>query len=336
MNYDNPTETTPVQPAVPSEAPASVPPAPWVNATPPSVSRPATPALAAKPRRFALRLGATVGAMKAALQWRVLVLWAGVMLLPTAIVALPFWSTLGGALNHSVHAAELANHLDLVAVADLQFAFKGQGALVPTTVMIAVALTLLLSPFLNGMVATATRAVERPSFRELVAGGVEQYPRMLFMLLWAVVPLGVAFMVFGIADGAADGIAEKAITPSDASHAHMAALVVSLLMVAFAHTSVEAGRAVLALDRRRVSPFKAWWDGLKLVLRQPLATLGSYVILTVAALAVMGLLGVARLHANGAGIGAFWLAMLLTQLIALTVAWLRCARMFALVELARA
>ncbi|TFW14875.1 hypothetical protein E4L96_18740 [Massilia arenosa] len=339
MSYDQTTDTTPAQAALPPEPAPQPAEAPLSAAAsgPAAAPRQAkhVTTVARPRRRFALRFGATAGAMKAALQWRLLVLWVALMLIPTAIAAVPFWTTLKGAFDNSVHASELAARLDAIAIADLQIAFKAQNGMITTSMILALIVTFLLSPLLSGMVATATRAPQPLRWRELVAGGLQQYPRMFYMLLWALIPMGIAMALYGIASGAAEEINDKAITPADAAGASRFAMVVFVLAVAFFHTTVEGGRAVLALDRRRVSPFKAWWDGLKLVLRQPVAAIGSWVIITAAALLIVGLLGVARLNANGAGAGAFWLAMLLTQVIALVIAWMRCARMYALVELAR-
>ena len=41
------------------------------------------------------------------------------------------------------------------------------------------------------MTIHASRAPETPRLRALVSGGVDEYLRMLRMLVWAVVPLGV-------------------------------------------------------------------------------------------------------------------------------------------------
>ena len=61
-----------------------------------------------------MKLTATcIRAARAALQWRLLALWTIALLLPTLALALPFWSHFSASLDHSVHAAELAQRLDL-------------------------------------------------------------------------------------------------------------------------------------------------------------------------------------------------------------------------------
>ena len=65
---------------------------------------------------------------RAALQWRLLLLWTVCLLIPAAIMSAPVWQLLGQQLDHSVHAASLAQELDLVAIADLLDAQQKQGA----------------------------------------------------------------------------------------------------------------------------------------------------------------------------------------------------------------
>ena len=113
------------------------------------------------------------------------------------------------------------------------------------------------------------------------------------------------------------------------------AILVLLLLLALAHATLDAGRAALALDRRRRSALGAWWDGCKLLLRRPLATLGAYLAITLAALALAALLSLARIHLPPVGAAGFIGAFLLTQLIVMVLAWMRTARLFAMVELAR-
>ncbi|MGB9107287.1 MAG: hypothetical protein WCC39_01235, partial [Telluria sp.] len=101
-------------------------------------------------------------AMRAAMQWRLLLWWAVLLLLPTLAASLPVWQMLGANLDHSTHAAELAQRLDMLAIADLMSnarerflpAIGGGG-------MVALALTLLLSPLLAGMTIYAARAPKR-------------------------------------------------------------------------------------------------------------------------------------------------------------------------------
>ncbi len=269
-------------------------------------------------------------AARAALQWRLLLVWLGAVLLPALLLALPVWSTLSELLNHSVRAPELAHALDLVALADVMGELRRNNVGLQTGGLAALAATLLLSPFLTGMTTTAGRAQETARFAELFAGGLAEYPRMFRMLLWSIVPLGVALAIGGALAEAAGKYALGATLESDASTWTMAANIVTAMLLLLANLTLDAGRAQLAIDRRRSSAVKAWWWGLKLLLRRPGAMLGAYTVLTVGGLLLAGLLAVARLQVAGSNALLLVAAFVLAQLIALAVAWMRAARLFAL------
>jgi hypothetical protein len=274
-------------------------------------------------------------AIEALRQWRLLLLWALFSLLPAILLALPLWRLLGASFDYSVQAPALAAELDLVAIGDIVNNTTRSGASVPLAALQALVLTLLLSPLLTGMVLSAARAPERPGFGALLAGGCQEYLRMARMLVVAVLPLGAAVLLGGAARGAADRYGEAATSASNAASAGLAATVVMALLLLLAHASIDAGRAVLALDRRRRSAFKAWWQGLRMLLRRPLAVLGAYLPLTIVGLLLAAALTLGRVHlprADGAGVIA---AFILTQLIVLVLAWMRTARLFALVGVAR-
>ena len=272
-------------------------------------------------------------ASRAALQWRLLLLWLAAVLLPTAVLALPFWRALAPALDYSVRAPELARALDMLALTDLFNEVRRNAVAVQAGALVALAMALLLSPFLSGAIVTAGRAPHTATLRELVAGGVSEYPRMLRMLLWAAVPLGAALALgLSLADAAGD-YAARAVRESDAALWQNAATLGALLLVALANLTLDAGRAQLAIDRRRTSAVKAWWWGVQLLLRRPGAMLGSYALLTVAGLLLAGLLAVARLQVQASNGWLLLAAFVLAQLVALAVAWMRTARLFALMSL---
>lgn len=273
-------------------------------------------------------------ASRAALQWRLLLLWLAATLLPTAVLALPVWSALAPALDYSVRAPELARALDMLAVTDLFNEVRRNALALHAGALVALAMTLLLSPFLTGAIVTAGRAPHAPTLRELVAGGVAEYPRMLRMLLWAVVPLAAAVALGASLVDAADDLAAKAVQEADAAPWQAAATIGALLLVALANLTLDAGRAQLAIDRRRTSAVKAWWWGVQLLLRRPGAILGSYALLTVAGLLLAGLLAVARLQVQGSNAWLLAAAFVLAQLVALAVAWMRAARLLALMSVA--
>lgn len=323
---------------------------------------------------------------RAALQWRLLLLWAACLLAPAALMALPLWRLLAGSFDHSVHAATLAREVDLTALADVMANYGRSGAAFPLAAMEALVLTLLLSPLLSGMAVSAMSQLGSPGkigvngevnrfstggagstvgsigtsgtggsvgttgtpatagsarpldMRALLVGGLREYPRMARMLIVAMMPLGLAAALGAWAMHVASDYGDTATLQSSSDAAGMAALLVLLLLLALAHSTLDAGRAVLALDSRRRSAFLAWWQGCKLVMRRPraaLATLALYLAITLAGLALAALLSVARIHLPPLGAAGLIGGFLLTQLIVMVLAWMRTARLFAMVELAK-
>lgn len=272
---------------------------------------------------------------RSALQWRLLLLWTGCLLIPAIVAVLPMWQMLGANLDHSVHAARLAQELDMLAITDLLGAHGKNAAAFANAGLFALALTLLLSPLLSGMVVTAARAAGPPGLRDLAAGGLREYPRMFRMLLWAAVPLGIAAALGGAAMNAAEKHAQTAILESSADNARLAAMALFALLFMLAHATIDAGRAALAIERRRTSAVKAWWDGLKMLLKRPVATFGTYACISLAGFAIAALLTLARLNVPYIGTVGFIGGIVLTLAIVAVTGWMRSARLFAMVDLAQ-
>jgi hypothetical protein len=286
-------------------------------------------------RRHGLR--PLFGAMRAALQWRLMLWWAVLLLLPTIVASLPVWQMLGASLDHSVHAPQLAQKLDMLAIADLVGSARDRfGAAIGSGGIVALALTLLLSPLLAGMSIHAARATKRPGFIDLLAGGAQEYARMFRMLVWSAFPLVVVGIVAGVAFKVAGKSAESAILESDAEQASHIALFATAVAFVLVHATIDAGRALLANERRRRSAIVAWWGGVRLMLRRPLTLLGVYVVVTGVGLAIAAMLALARLHVPALGAGGTAGAFLLTQLAVLVLGWMRSARLFAMMALVRA
>ncbi len=284
---------------------------------------------------WASGLTLTTRASRAALQWRLLLLWAGLLLIPAIIAVIPLWRTLSASLDQAIHAAALAQQLDLMTVADLAANASRNGAAIGQAAIAAIALTLLLSPLLSGLVVTAARAPAPPGFGALLTGAFSEYGRMLRMLLWSIVPLGVALAIGAGALKLADRHAAAAILETDADLARHLALLLAGVLFLLACATLDAGRAALAVDRRRTSAVKAWWRGLGMLRRRPLACLAIYLAITLLGLALYALLGVVRLNLAGPGPLAIVAGLLATQLAALVLAWMRSARLFALIGVKR-
>lgn len=281
------------------------------------------------------RAATAVRACRAALQWRLLVLWLAVLLIPTGLSTLPVWQLLSASIDHSVHAAELATRLDLAAIADLVTTNERAPTGIGIGGRLALLVTFVLSPLLSGMTIHAARAPQVPGFGELLRGGLQEYPRLLRTLLWALVPMGAAAALAAAGFFAAHKHAETAVLESSADHASLAAVILAALLFVIADASIDAGRAVLAADRRRTSAVKAWWAGCELVFTRKRAALGTYLGITLPGLALAAAFAVARLNVPALGIGGFIAAFVLTQLAVVSLAWMRSARLFAMLELVR-
>ena len=274
-------------------------------------------------------------AARAAFQWRLLLLWVLWMLIPTAILGVTLWHTMSEQLDYSVHAAEIAKQLDLTAFADLMAAHGKNVAGFNAAGIIALIATLLIAPLLTGMAATAARAAGTLGFGALTAGGLTEYPRMFRMQLWSLIPLGIAAALGGMLMDASAKYGAAAILESSAERVDYAALALSALLLALVHATLDAGRAALTIERRRTSAIKAWWSGCKLLVTRPLATFGVYFLISAAGLALAGALVIGRINVSGSSTAGFIGALLLVQVTVALLGWMRSARLFALVDLAR-
>jgi len=275
-------------------------------------------------------------AARASLQWRLLLWWAVLLVLPTVVAALPMWELLSASLDHSVYAGRLAERLDMIAYADMLHAVRDQYApALGAGSVVALVLTLLLSPLLAGMALAAARAPQPLSSGTLLAAGAQFYPRMARMLAWSLIPLGVAGLVGSWAHHLAGQVAETARLETDAERAAHLATLAAVALLVLAHATVDIGRAMLAADRRRTSVIGAWWRGCGQLARRPLALLGTYLAVTAAGLVVAALLAFARVHLPALGTVGTGGAVVLAQLVVLVLGWMRMARLFALTALLR-
>jgi len=272
-------------------------------------------------------LGAAFSSLAGALQWRLLLLWLLATLIPTLLVATPLWASLQAQFGHTLQAASIAGGDNLPMLVE------GLGKAAESFAWLAAALggstllMLLVAPWLTGMVIATLRAGRRLGFVELIAGGLSEYWRMLRMMLWSIIPLGLAVLVGSGIMGAMHKSAEGAILASEVDSAGRIGLIVLVVLVVLAHATVEAGRGWLGADPALRSVIKAWWRGLKLLLRRPLATLLVYVVTCIAGFGLAALLAWVRLEVDGVGPVAVVLSILVGQAIVLAIAWGRIARL---------
>lgn len=280
-------------------------------------------------------VGALVRAPFAALQWRLLLLWLVFLLLPTAIVAWPLWRVLAGLLDHSVHAAAWAQHLDGFMLAGVSRAISEQIDWLRGVSTLAMLLTVLIGPFLAGMTVAAGRAGRVLGLGQLLQSGVIEYGRMFRVLLWSLLPyaavIGGAKLVFDMTDKHAN----LAVLESRADlYQHLALAVVGVLFV-LAHAMVESARAAFITDAGLRSATRAFGRGVMQLLRRPASTLVSYLLIGVVGYGIALGFGLWRLHTPAIGLGGFMLALLLSQLAMLAIGWARITRLFALAEVGR-
>lgn len=268
------------------------------------------------------------------MQWRLWLLFVATSLACALVAALPAWTWLAGVLDYSVHADAIAAGqspgllLDALMARNTPLPLLGQGS------TIAAVLMLLLSPLLAGATVAAARSRATLGFGDLLRGAITEYGPMLRMLAWSVIPLGFALLVMTVIIGANEKAHEQAVLASDAETGRTVALWIGGLLFVFAHASLEAGRGWLAADGRLRSALKAWWRGVKLLCKRPVAVLAAYLGTTLLGLLLALLLLLLRPHLGDGSVVALLLGLLLSGAIAAVLAWSRIARLFAMQALA--
>jgi len=274
-------------------------------------------------------------AMRTALQWRLLLLWLVIMLIPASVVALPLWRMLGGLLDTSVHASEWAQRFSGLMFSDVMFALGEHFQWFGAVAMIGLALTLLLSPFLDGMIIGSGRAGRVLGFGDLLQNGLVEYGRMFRVMLWCLLPYGLLMAVMHASGNAVDKYAETAVLESRVDLYGNLMHVLVLIAFVIVQSIVESARAAFIADVTLRSATRALWRGIRQLVRRPLKTLLFYLVVTVVGLLLASLFAVARIHVTAFGGVGFLLALLLSQLIVAMIGWMRVARLFALAEVAR-
>ena len=282
-----------------------------------------------------LSLRAALGTgLRGAMQWRLWLVWTLATLACALLAAIPAWGWLAGALNHSVDAAAIAAGKAPTKLLDAVMAQPSPLPVISESVMVGAILTLLLSPFLAGATVAAARSPARLGFGDLLRGGIGEYGPMLRMLLWSAIPLGLAVVVGTAIIGANEAAHEHAVMAADVATGRNIGLAIAALLFVLASASLDAGRGWIAADGRLRSAVKAWWRGLKLLLRRPLAVLGTWVATTLLGLVLAAVFAWLRGMVSPAGFGGFLLALLLGCGIAASLAWGRIARLYGMRALA--
>ena len=273
-------------------------------------------------------------ALDGAMQWRLWLLWIGASLGCALIAALPAWNWLAASLDNSVHAPAIASGKAPVLLLDMVMSRNAPLGVIGESAFIGAILMALLSPLLAGATIAAIRSHTRLGFGELLRGATAEYGPMLRMLVWSVVPLGLALLLMSVIIGANEKAHEHAILASELDTGRNIGFVVGGVLFVLAHASLEAGRGWLAVDGRLRSALKAWWRGLKLLCKRPFAVLSVYLATTVFGLLLAAVLLLLRPHLGQGSATAVLLGLLLTSAVAAVLAWSRIARLFGMQALA--
>ena len=276
-------------------------------------------------------------AMRTGAQWRLMVLWLAGLALPAIAALFPVWYLLDHALSHSIRAQALASSLDGDALVDLLHAMSN-----PEVPMLAMGggtmllLAVVLSPILAAAAVATARSPVPLLFRELFRGAGESYGRMLRMMIVGIIPLGLAGLVSSGGFGGARRAALKAVTETSATNTGRAALALAAVVMLVAHVTLDLGRGVMAVQPDRRSALLAWWHGVRVLVRRPVAVLGFGLFTTIASLLLAALFLIVRLkipQGRGAGVAA---ALLFSQLALVCIGWGRATRIAGFAELVHA
>lgn len=267
------------------------------------------------------------------LQWRLLLLWVVISLVPTLVVALPLWATLDEMLGHSVHAETWAKHFDGLMFGDVFVALGRDNPWMGMAFVAGILLTLAISPFLTGMVVAGGRAGRALGFGGLLQGGAVEYGRMLRLLLLALIPYALFGMVAKAASSFANDKTDAALLPATADMYTYGALAVALLFFVIAQAVVESARAQFVADIGLRSALRALGRGLMQFVRRPFATVMVYLAITLVGTALVVSIAAWRGNSTAAGSGLF-VAFLIVQLGVVVIGWMRTARLLALAGIA--
>lgn len=122
--------------------------------------------------------GSLVRAPFAAMQWRLLLVWVVLLLIPTAVVSLPLWKSLGGLLDHSVHAPAWAQSFHAEMFSDVIRQMGKNHDWLNGAGLAGLVITALLLPLLHGMVVASGRSGRTLGFGHLLQSGLIEYGRM--------------------------------------------------------------------------------------------------------------------------------------------------------------
>jgi len=274
-----------------------------------------------------------VQASRQALQWRLALLWLLAQALPLALLWLPLWLPLSTALDHSLSgrrllAGEAQASLYIEVVQSLlrqPGVAAGSGGLL---------ILLLQLPWLAGVLMRAASSAERLDLRALIVGGLDQYGRMARLGVWSLGLLGLAAAAGGTLVHLANERGGQLTLESEAARMQHLALALAALLFALVQASLDAARAQLVHEPQRRSVVLAWFRAGAWLIRRP-GVVCLYLLLTAAGMLAAASLAWLRVQSPANGPMGLVAAFALGQALALSLGWMRAARLFALVASAR-
>ncbi len=277
-------------------------------------------------------------ALFAGAQWRPLLLWWAALLLPTLLATLPVLGFFSALLDTSTRAKQVVAWLDSATLLELvrQAGEPQFSAGVPGGYLAGLLVLLVIAPAVTGAMVAAARSDEPLRLRPLLAAAGELFGRMARLALVGAVALGVGGAIAAGAFKLAESAGEKAIWATQAGRQRAAATAVSALVLWLAHLTLDAGRAVLSAEPARRSAFRAWWAGVRLILRLPVRTFAVGLLGTAAGLGIAASVMLLRLRIEQGSAVRVGLAWALAQAAVVAVGWGKAVRIAGLAELARA
>ena len=272
-------------------------------------------------------------AARQALQPRLLLLWLLGMALPTVLFAVPVTWFLGEELDHSPAAPALASKVGLGAVIDLLGAPALSISLIYAVLVPPIIIMLVIWPWLNALALGAARIPSPARFRALISAANAAYWPMVRLAVLGLVPIALALALAQAALNALASYDARAVLESSAICWSILSWLFVLLVVGLANCTLEVARAVLVAHPRRRSVIRAWWAGLGFLRRHPLYLFGTWLLITLPLQLLVLILMVVRTNLDqGSSLGLL-LALVLAEACVVVLAWMRCTRMFSLIDL---
>jgi hypothetical protein len=284
----------------------------------------------------ALRLAAD--ALARAARWRVLLLSAVATALPALLGVAPLALFLDASLAHVPGGGSLASRFETSLLPDLSRRAGEQGTMgaIAFALLGAVAVALVLSPWLAGAALAEVSSPERLRGRALLTGAGAFWGRLVRLGLVALLPLGVATGLAAWFRHLAERSAEHATSQTAALATGRASLLAALAAFALALATLDAARAVLAARPARRSALLAWTSGTWLVLRRPAATLSAWLLGTGLGLALALLMTALRTRLPAGPVPSMVASLAVASLAAASLAFGRSVRLGLLTRIAGA